>query len=105
MSNVVPTQSQHPWRAVARTIFAALPLVAAMVVDIANVLDPTQSYALTGVALAATGYITKILALPSVNLFLQAYLPFLAATPKPKGDDPEPDLDEGLEEHFTPQNW
>lgn len=84
MSN--PTQSRYPWRAVARTAFAVLPLLAAMVPDVVDALGISQTSAgviATGLALS----ITKILALPSVNAFLQAsgLLSWLAAEPPAKG--------------------
>lgn len=81
-----PTQSRYPWRAVVRTGFALLPLLAAMVPDVVESLGVSQ----TGAGVIATGIalgITKVLALPSVNAFLQAsgFLSWLAAEPPAEG--------------------
>lgn len=78
----VATQSQYPWRAVARTVvaflIAILPTVAAFLSD-ASV--GTTSGALVGGA-AVAGAVTKILASPAVDALLKQYLPSLATTPK-----------------------
>lgn len=76
------TQGEHPWRATARTVFAAvvgiltlLPVVF-MTAGISNEVYIVQF-------LAVTGAITRVLAIPGVNAWLETYLPWLAAAPKP----------------------
>lgn len=77
---VPATQTKHPWRAVARTVFAAavgglslLPEVAAAA-HIGTV--PTVVQVLT-----VSGAVTRVLALPGVNAWLGTYVPWLAASP------------------------
>ncbi|MET8352637.1 hypothetical protein [Micromonospora sp. NPDC005206] len=74
------TQTRHPWRATARTIFAGtvaglslLPTIA-----VAGGIDTVPAVAqVVGVAAA----ITRVLALPGVESFMERFLPFLAAAP------------------------
>lgn len=87
---VTTTQSRYPWRAVLRTALASVPLVALLVAEVAEVVDPDASLPLTGAALSATLLITRLLALPSVNallLALKVTAP-LAAAPKPDPNRP-----------------
>ncbi|GAA5194509.1 hypothetical protein GCM10023322_59090 [Rugosimonospora acidiphila] len=74
------TQTKHPWRATARTVFAGvvgaltlLPEVAAAA-HIGTVPTVVQ-------ILAVTGAITRVLALPGVEAWLGRYVPWLAAAP------------------------
>ena len=82
-----PTQLQRPWRATARTVFQALIAFAVVVPFIveASGLDP-QVYPWLGAILAVAAASTRIMAIPQVEAFLAAYLPFLAAEPKAKGN-------------------
>jgi len=84
MSDQVPTQSQHPWRATVRTVFAA---TIALVVILPAVADELGISQLKWVALAVgvAGAVTRVLAMPQVNEWLKEYLPGLSATPR----DPE----------------
>lgn len=84
MTTPTPTQVRRPWRATARTVFAALVALAAMfplLVD-ASGLDETAG-PIAG-ALAIAGAITRIMAIPQVEEFLTRFLPFLAADPESK---------------------
>ena len=76
------TQSQYPWRAVARTVvaflIAILPAVLAALTDASTT---TQSTALASAVPIIAG-VTKILANPAVDAFLKQYLPALATAPK-----------------------
>lgn len=79
-----PTQARHPWRAVARTIFAVVVGLAAMaplVYEEAAQQDAAAATGWAGTALAIAGAITRVLALPAVNAFLARFVPFLAAEP------------------------
>lgn len=80
-AKVTPTQVRRPWRSTARTIFQASVALAAMwalVVQAAGL--PDWAWVSTSVAVA--GGITRVMALPSVEVFLRRFLPFLAAAPK-----------------------
>jgi len=77
---VTPTQTKHPVRAVLRTVaagaVAALPLIPLALAGVH--LDGTA----VGVEIiAVSGGITRLLAMPAVNGWLQQYVPFLAASP------------------------
>lgn len=81
MTQPVPTQSKHPWRATARTVAAgALGLLTLLPYILAGAhLDGTV---LGAQALAVTGLVTRILAMPAVNAWLTEFVPWLAATPR-----------------------
>lgn len=76
-----PTQTQHPWRATARTVFAAVVALATLLPWLlaGAHLDST---ALGAQAIVVAGAVTRLLALPAVNGFLTEYVPWLAATPR-----------------------
>lgn len=87
MAEPTTTQSKHPWRAVARTVFAGLVSGAAMaplVYQAATQADPALATGWAGTGLVIAGGVTRVLALPSVNVFLARFLPFLAAAPTPE---------------------
>jgi hypothetical protein len=77
-----PTQTEHPWRATVRTLFALLVAIATVV-----------PYVVTGAGLDATAIgaqvvvvattTTRVLAIPQVNTFLQQWVftSWLAAAP------------------------
>jgi hypothetical protein len=81
--DIVPagtTQSRHPWRATTRTVFAAgvalltlLPVIA-MTAGIDTVPAIAQ-------VLVVAGAVTRVLALPGVERFMELYIPWLAASP------------------------
>ena len=76
------TQTQYPWRAVARTVFAFVvgfaPL-APVIVDASGIPEATPGVA---GALAISAGVTRVLALPQVNELLQRWVPWLAAEPR-----------------------
>jgi len=76
-----PTQVRRPWRAVARTVFQALIGFAAMWAVIVGALDLNQTWQWVSASLAVTGGITRVMALPGVEAWLQRFFPFLAADP------------------------
>lgn len=76
------TQTRHPWRATARTVFAfvvALAAIWALIIEAAGV-DSTN--AVVAATLAVAGAITRIMAIPQVEEFLKHFMPWLAAEPK-----------------------
>lgn len=83
MSNPTPTQVRRPWRATVRTVFAGIVAFAALLPFIveATRLEPEVYPWLAG-ALAIAGAVTRVMALPQVEVFLRRFLPFLAAEPK-----------------------
>lgn len=79
------TQTEHPWRATARTIFAAVVAGAALgpaIFEAVAMGNPEGATGYAALALAICGGITRVMALPGVNAFIERFLPFLAAAPK-----------------------
>lgn len=75
-----PTQARHPWRATVRTIFAAIIALAAMLPLLVEASGVDETAGAVAGALAIAGGITRIMAIPQVNEFLERFLPFLGAT-------------------------
>ena len=76
------TQAAHPWRAVVRGIFQAIVGLAALapaIYSAATQRDPAEAVGWVAVALAVSAAITRVMALPGVERWLQRFLPFLAA--------------------------
>lgn len=82
-----PTQVRRPWRATLRTAFQALLALAVMapVLVEATGLRADQWPWLAGV-LAVAAAVTRVMALPQVEQFLERFLPFLAANPNQQED-------------------
>lgn len=78
----VPTQSRHPWRATLRTIAAASLGLLLVLPEIVKVLGLT-AVPWVAAALAVTGAVTRVLAIPGVNAWLRRFAPFLSADGKP----------------------
>lgn len=78
-----PTQVRRPWRATARTLFAAVVGFSAMFPLIVNASGADQTWPPLAYALAIASAITRIMAVPAVEAFLQRFVPFLAAAPGP----------------------
>ena len=76
-----PTQAAYPWRATVRTVFqAVIALLAAAPVLFATAgLDGSVGAAATFLAVSAA--VTRFMALPVVNEFIERYVPWLAAQP------------------------
>lgn len=84
MADAVMAKPAHPWRRVLRTIIAAVPGLVVAVPLIINTLniDPDKYpklYAFAVGALALTAAITRVLAIPQVEAFLQKTMKWLAA--------------------------
>lgn len=71
------TQSEHPWKATLRTVFQMLVGLAAIIPLVADDLGASAPWALAVVGVSAA--ITRVMALPAVEAFLEAHVPFLAA--------------------------
>ncbi|WP_202605334.1 hypothetical protein [Glutamicibacter soli] len=86
---VMTTQSQHPWRATIRTILAiviALAAMAPLVYTAATMQSPELATGAAAAVLTIAAAITRIMALPVVEAFLQRFVPWLAAGAR--GDEP-----------------
>jgi hypothetical protein len=80
MGETTPTQVAHPNRATVRTVFQGIVAFAAIVPLILTASGiPVVGWA--AILVAVAGAITRVMALPSVNAFLEKYIPFLAAEP------------------------
>lgn len=77
----VPTTTQelNPWKSTARTIFQALVAFAAMWGIIVEALGFDAGWQWVAISLAVTGGITRLMALPQVEGFLERFFPWLAA--------------------------
>jgi hypothetical protein len=76
-----PTQVKHPNRTSVRTIFQGLIALAAitpLILTTAGI--PVVGWA--AILVAVSGAITRVMALPGVENFLETYVPALAAKPK-----------------------
>lgn len=72
-----PTQIEYPWRATARTIFQAFVGLCALVPLLAG--TDTPPVGAVAVALTVSAAVTRIMAMPQVNDWISAYVPWLAA--------------------------
>lgn len=77
-----PTQTRHPWRATARTIFAVALVVLPLLPEIADTLGVAAVPAVAAFLAGAAG-VTRVLAMPRVEQLLREHFPWLAAEPKP----------------------
>lgn len=74
------TQIRHPWRATARTVFAVTVALLSLLPTIALAAG-VDDVPLIAQALGVAAAVTRVLALPGVEAFLQRYLPWLASAP------------------------
>lgn len=81
------TQTERPWRTTVRTVFQAIVSLAALTPFVLEAIadgDPTTLGPGAVVALAVSGAITRVMALPQVEDFLaRSPLRWLAADPRP----------------------
>jgi len=80
---VATTQERHSGRAMLRTAFQMLVALAVLWPIIIATLD-LPDWAWVGSATLVAAGITRLMALPEVEQFLRAFLPFLSAAPKPE---------------------
>jgi hypothetical protein len=76
-----PTQVRHPNRATFRTVFqgvVALAAILPLVLTTAGI--PVVGWA--AILVAVSGAITRVMAMPGVESFLEKYIPGLAAKPQ-----------------------
>ena len=77
----VPTQSRHPWRATARTVFQVGVSLASLLPVVAVAGGVSTQQGVTQVLLVCAA-VTRIMAAPGVNEFLRKFAPWLAADAK-----------------------
>jgi hypothetical protein len=79
---VSTTQERHSLRAALRTAFQMLVALAVLWPILIATLD-LPDWAWVGTATLVAAGITRVMALPEVEQFLRAFVPFLSAAPKP----------------------
>lgn len=80
-TTAAPTQVRRPWRSTTRTIFQAVVGLAAMWALIVEAIGLDADWRWVAASLAVTAAITRVMALPAVERWLAAFVPFLAAQP------------------------
>lgn len=83
------TQVKHPWRATARTVFAALVGAVSILPEVLSTAHVDHT-ALGAQAIAVAGGVTRVLAVPAVENFLARYLPLLSAAPSSSSTSSRP---------------
>lgn len=78
MAQTQPAPPLNPWRRTVRTIVAVLPLVPFVVAELGVGSVPWVAAGLTVIA-----GVTRVLAMPVVEDWLQDNIPWLAAHPRP----------------------
>jgi hypothetical protein len=76
-----PTQTRHPWRATTRTTAAAIIGLLPILPSIINAFGVSSVPWVAG-TLAGIAAVTRVLAMPAVEVWMKAYAPWLAAAPK-----------------------
>lgn len=79
------TQSRRPWHAVLRTSVAALLGLLPVLPIIADALD-VETVPVVASTLAVTAAVTRVLAVPQVEVWLRRWAPALAADVYPNTD-------------------
>jgi hypothetical protein len=77
----VPTQVKYPWRSTVRSVFQFIVGLCALIPLLLNADGGAQHTGAVAVALTVAGAVTKIMAMPQVEDFLEAHIPWLAAKP------------------------
>lgn len=77
------TQVRRPWRSTIRTVFQLAVGLAPMLPLIVSAGGLDETAPAVAAALAISGGVTRVMALPQVESFLQTFVPWLAASPRP----------------------
>lgn len=81
-----PTQVRHPWRAAGRTAFqATVGIAAAMPVIVAETGLP-ETWTGVAIALGVSAGLTRVMAIPSVDLLIDQWLPWLSTSGSQEAD-------------------
>lgn len=75
------TQTQHPWRATARTAVAALIGFVPLFPQIVDATDLSAATPWVALGLSIAGGVTRVLAIPAFEEWLSRFFPLLAADP------------------------
>lgn len=89
------TQVRRPWRSTVRTVFQLVVGLAPMMPVIVAASGVDETLPAVGLALGISAGVTRIMNLPAVEDFLQRFVPWLAATPKPTPADDTGHVDTG----------
>lgn len=76
------TQVRRPWRATIRTAFQLLVGLAAMLPLLTDAAGLEETTPVLAGVLAVSAAVTRVMALPAVEAFLEQFVPFLAANPR-----------------------
>lgn len=79
------TQVRKPWRATVRTAVQVAVGLAPMLPAIVDAAGVDDTAAPVAGALAISAGVARVMALPGVEAFLQRFVPWLAASPRPQG--------------------
>ena len=83
LASAPPTQVRRPWRAMIRTGFQALVSLCAMLPLLVGASGLDEQVPAVAGAVAVAAGVTRVMALPAVEAFLQRFVPWLAAAPRP----------------------
>ena len=79
-----PTQVRRPWQAVLRTIVAEIVVLAPLAPALVDAIGLPRTTGIGLVIVTVSGAITRVLAIPGVDTWLMARVPWLAADPPPR---------------------
>lgn len=77
-----PSQVRAPWRTTVRTLFQALIGLCAALPVIVTASGVEQTTAGVGLGLAVAAGVTRVMAAPAVNDWIDRYVPWLSAGPR-----------------------
>lgn len=76
------TQIRKPWRTTARSAFQFIVALATLLPVLVDSLGLDRALPVVAGALALAAVVTRVMALPQVESFLQSFVPWLAASPR-----------------------
>ena len=79
-----PTQTRRPWQAVLRTLVAETIALAPLAPALVDAIGLPRTTGVGLVIVTVSGAITRVLAIPGVDKWLTAHVPWLAADPPPR---------------------
>lgn len=74
-----PTQVEHKWRATVRTVFQVVLALAAIIPLIVPAIGLSSAAGVGAIVLAVAAAITRLMAEPKVNDFIEKFAPWLRA--------------------------
>lgn len=79
--NTAPTQVKQPWRTVVRTVFQAIVTLAGVWGLVVSAAGWDSAAPIVAATVGFAAGITRVMAIPAVNTWIERFLPFLAAAP------------------------